>query len=58
MNSPSDATGERPVGDALLLLPGQEELRLGRAHGGGTSRGQALTVVWERLFPIAGRIKT
>jgi exopolysaccharide biosynthesis protein len=22
MNSPSDATGERPVGDALLLLPG------------------------------------
>lgn len=23
MNSPSDATGERPVGDALLLLPGK-----------------------------------
>jgi len=24
MNSPSDATGERPVGDALLLLPGRK----------------------------------
>ncbi|BCW78443.1 phosphodiester glycosidase family protein [Arthrobacter sp. NicSoilC5] len=24
MNSPSDATGERPIGDALLLLPGRK----------------------------------
>ncbi|SDL97713.1 phosphodiester glycosidase family protein [Arthrobacter sp. ok362] len=24
MNSPSDATGERPVGDALLLMPGRK----------------------------------
>jgi exopolysaccharide biosynthesis protein len=25
VNSPSDATGERPVGDALLLLPGRKD---------------------------------
>ncbi|WP_347110953.1 phosphodiester glycosidase family protein [Paenarthrobacter sp. S56] len=25
VNSPSDATGERPVGDALLLLPGKKD---------------------------------
>jgi hypothetical protein len=24
VNSPSDATGERPVGDALLVLPGRK----------------------------------
>ena len=32
--------------------------KAGSGPGGGTSRGQGLTVVWERLFPIAGRIKT
>ncbi|MGW6159705.1 phosphodiester glycosidase family protein, partial [Streptomyces sp. NPDC055144] len=24
INAPSDATGERPVGDALLILPGRK----------------------------------
>ena len=38
INQPSDATGERPVGDALLVLPRRAARNAGRSNHGGPNR--------------------